>query len=647
MWSQVVRRSALALACAGLATLGACERAEEYDVVIRGGTVLDGTGRAMFAADVGIRNDRIMRVGNLRGARAEEEVDATGLFVVPGFINLHSHDRLSAAPTAVNLIGQGVTTIVLNADGGGPLDLDAQLADAQGAGLAVNVAPTIGFNRVWTEVNGREDRRPSATALAEMRALVERGLAAGAWGVSSGLDYSPALYARTEEVNEVLRDAARWRTIFTNHDRSTPESGFSSLAGMQETVEIGEATGLSPVITHMKIQGREQGTADAVLAMMDEATRRGVYTAADAYPYLAGQTSLAALIIPGWAQEGGWEAMTQRFADARQRARIVAEANERLEARFGGPEGVYLPETETELTDVMAETGATSGGDAVVRVLMREESSPTTILRFGIEDDLAAILAYPATSVACDCDPSDGSSSHPRSYGTFPRVLGRYVRELGVLTWEDAVRKMTGLPAATVGMVDRGILAPGMMADVVVFDPETVIDHATYDEPTLPSEGIVHVLVNGAWAFRDGAATGAQAGRALRRSPGMPSRQQGAASPRSVSFTQEISQGDGDYLLLLDLSQGAGQTAAQGAFEFLTEGRFAFAATVLGELQIAPGWASVTGVGEIPSGGERAFVLTVDARDPLEVGEGTTVLLEVEGEEPVRLRTSAVFEPGD
>jgi hypothetical protein len=205
---------------------------------------------------------------------------------------------------------------------------------------------------------------------------------------------------------------------------------------------------------------------------------------------------------------------------------------------------------------------------------------------------------------------------------------------------------MTGLPAATVGMVDRGILEPGMMADVVVFDPEAVIDRATYAEPTLPSEGIVHVMVNGVWALRDGVATGEQAGRGLRRSPNMPSRDQRTGSPRKVTFTYEISDGSGTYLLLLDLSQAAGQAAADGALEFLTEGRFAFAATFLGELQVAPGWASITGVGEIPSGGERPFVLIVDSGDPLEVGEGTTVLLQVEGEEPIRLRTPMVLDPG-
>jgi N-acyl-D-amino-acid deacylase len=626
------------IAFSALAVLAGCDARPSFDIVIRGGTVVDGTGRPMFAADVGIRNDRILAVGNLRDAGAAEQIDATGLFVAPGFINLHSHDRLSAARTSVNLLSQGVTTIILNADGGGPLDLDAQLTEAEEAGLAVNVGPNIGFNRAWAEVNGPEDRRPSVAALAEMRALVERGLRAGAWGVSAGLDYKPAYYARTEEVITVLREVGPWRTVFTNHDRITPESGFSSMVGMRETVEIGEATGLTPVITHMKIQGREQGTSEAVLAMIDDAARRGVYTAADAYPYLAGQTSLAALIIPGWAQEGGWEAMMQRIADGRQRARIVEEADRAIEARFGGPEGVFLPETGEELTTVMAETGATSGGDAVVRVLTREESSPTSILRFGREDDLAAILSYPTTSIACDCDPSDGSAAHPRAYGTFPRVLGRYVRELGVLTWEEAVRKMTGLPAATIGLVDRGLLAPGMMADVVVFDPETVTDHATYTEPTLASEGILHVLVNGMWALRDGVGTDARGGRALRRSPHMPSRGLETGSPRRVTFTEEISERTTQYLLVLDVAQDAGTRSAEGALELLTQGRFTFAATALGELQVAPGWASLTGVGEVPSGGQRAFLLILDADDPQAPGEGTTILLEVEGEEPVRLR---------
>ena len=255
-----------------------------------------------------------------------------------------------------------------------------------------------------------------------MRARIESGMEAGAWGISSGLDYKPAYFAHTSEVVAVLKDAARSGTVFSNHDRLTPETGFSSLTGMAETLTIGEATGLAPVITHMKVQGWEQGRASEILRTMDEAERRGVHAAADVYPYLAGQTSLAALIIPGWAQEGGREAMLNRFRDRVQRVRIVREAEEAMKARFGGATGVYLPETQRELADLMTEMGATTGGEAVVRLL--EQGNPGAILRFGSEADLVAILQHPTASIACDCGASLAERGHPRGWGTYQARRG-------------------------------------------------------------------------------------------------------------------------------------------------------------------------------------------------------------------------------
>jgi N-acyl-D-amino-acid deacylase len=321
-----------------------------------------------------------------------------------------------------------------------------------------------------------------------------------------------------QEVVDVLRPTARFRTVFTNHERVVPETGFSSHAGVLETIRIAQAAGLTPVITHMKVQGREQGTADGILAVMTRHTDAGRFVAADAYPYLAGLTGLSALIIPAWAQDGGRNAMLQRFADPVQRARISAEAEQAIDARFGGPASVSLPGTRQELPDIMHEWGV-GAGKAVLRLL--EESERPAILRFGSEDDLVRILQHPTTSISCDCGAAT-TAVHPRSFGTYPRVLGRYVREQDVLTWEDAVRKMTSLPAATIGMTDRGLIATSFAADIVVFDPRRVVDHATFAEPTLPSEGIVHVFVNGVPALRDGLATGEQAGRALLRTQWVP-----------------------------------------------------------------------------------------------------------------------------
>lgn len=512
---SVAGRLGVGVALLAVAPFAACGTPPEYDLILRGGLIVDGTGAAPIEGDLGIDDDRIVAVGDVGRAIAGTEIDVTGLMVAPGFINIHSHARPEGLPTAVNMLSQGVTTEILNPDGGGPLDLDEQLDGLAAAGLAVNIGGFIGFNSAWSETVGPDETRPTGDQIARMQEQIVTGLEAGAWGVSGGLDYKPAYYARAEEVVEVLRPAGEWSVIFSNHDRLTPETRYSSRVGMDETVSISEAAGLDPVFTHMKIQGWEQGSSGEVLAMMDESVARGVNVWADVYPYLAGQTSLAALLIPGWAQAGGREAMVGRFNDASLRAQIVQEANEAMDARFGGPAGVFLPQSQRELVDVMEQGGASSGGEAVVRIL--ETESPSSILRFGAEEDLVALLQHPRIAVACDCGASTAARGHPRGWGTYPRVLGRYVRETGALTWEEAVRKMTSLPAEIIGMEDRGVLATGLTADVVVFDPERVIDHATYAEPTAQSDGVEHVIVNGQIAWRDGASTGTQAGRALRR----------------------------------------------------------------------------------------------------------------------------------
>ena len=645
----MLTRVVAALACCVL--LSACDPAggeADFDVIIRNGTVVDGTGRPGYVADVGVSGGAIARIGDLSESRGAEELEAAGMIVAPGFINLHSHAYLDGLPTAVNMLSQGVTTEIINADGGSPLDLEAQLAEATAGGLAINVGGNIGFNSVWASVMGQEDRRPTSAELSTMAAAIDAGLEDGAWGVSAGLDYKPAYFATADDVMSVLQLANRWRTVFTNHDRLTPESGFSSMVGMRETIEIGEGVGVVPVITHMKVQGREQGSIDDVLTMMDEATDRGAYTAADAYPYLAGQTSLAALIIPGWAQEGGTDAMLSRFVDPEQRARIVAEADEALAARFGGPGGVFLPETQTELTAIMDSLGTDSGGDAVVRILERER--PTAILRFGAESDLQGILRHPSTSVACDCDASAEGASHPRGFGTFPRVLGRYVREQGVLTMEDAVRKMTGLPATTIGMVDRGFVASGKAADLVVFDPTTIIDHATYADPTARSEGIVHVLVNGVVAYRDGEATGAQGGLALRRGRHEPAWPMALDVDRSLALDAVflpppggVSPGFESVSLHVDVSQASSSRAGSGLITLTHPDGSTLVSTEIGLLQTHERWAAVTarmsseaGTGQTlasaEAGAEQTLILIVDGNDRFAPGYGWTVSIRVDGQ---------------
>jgi N-acyl-D-amino-acid deacylase len=588
-----------------------------FDVILRHGTILDGTGSKPHRADVGVLRGRIAEIGDLAGASAPIELNAAGLYVAPGFINIHSHAVPAALPTAENMLTQGVTTEILNPDGGGSTDIAEQLSRSSAHGLAVNIGAYIGFNSVWAAVMGPSDRRSSDADIQRMQELIVRNLERGAWGVSAGLDYKPAYYARTEEVVRILAPAAPWRTNFPNHDRLTPETGYSSLAGMSETIEIGEKAGLVPVITHMKVQGHEQGHAPDIIRRMRQATASGHYTAADVYPYLAGQTSLSALIVPGWAQEGGRTQMLARFQDPELHPRIVREMEQAIQARFNGPAGVYLAGSKQELTAVMQQL-QTSAGEAIIKTLEQGEQSP--ILRFGSEDDLIKILQNPVAAVACDCGAINTTPAHPRYFGTFPRVLGHYVRETKALTWEDAVRKMTGLPASTIGLVDRGFLATGMAADITVFDPVTVIDHATYEQPDHPSEGIRYVLVNGRVALRDGKVTGERGGAVLIRSRNMPSRPMNTGAKHHISVNARLA----DSNVRLDIRQDSNSAAARGSLRIEdSKSHTVIQGRRFGLIQVAGDWASITGRASLPSGEQRFYTVILD---------GASVSIDVESQ---------------
>ena len=620
-----------------------------YDLILRGGTVVDGTGAPRYRADVAITRGYIARVGDLANATARTEIDVRGLFVAPGFINIHSHAVPAALPTAENMLTQGVTTELLNADGSGPADIGAQLDTLAAHGLAVNVASSAGFNSVWATVMGPSNTRATPDDIARMRAMLLANLERGAFGISAGLDYKPAYFSTVSEAIAVLSIARPWRTFFPNHDRLTPESGFSSRAGMEETMAIGEGAGLVPVFTHMKVQGREQGTADAVLAMMRQSSAAGRWVAADVYPYLAGQTALAALIIPGWAQDGGLAKMRERFTDPALRARIIAESDAAIAARFNGPESILLNETGRKLSDIMRQQGATSAGAAVVTVL--EAEFPSAIMSFGAESDLRKILQHPDASIACDCGAWTETRAHPRGFGTFPRILGHYVRETHTLTWESAVRKMSALPASMVGMVDRGLVAPGMAADLTVFDTATVIDRATYESSALRSEGIRVVLVNGQVALRDGVVTGVRGGTTLRRSGHMPSRPLHLDAARAVSVRGTLHAGNArasganamganaatDVIatnVAIELAQGANARVASGHLRLTTAAGQVVRAIAFGTMQPGADWLTVTGRALV-GGDERAFTLLVDGADPLTAGSPSAVELRIEGMPPI------------
>ncbi len=602
-----------------------------FDVIIRHGEVIDGTGAKGVVEDVGVRGGVIVALGDLGGAKSLQVVEARGLVVAPGFINPHDHADPRALPTALNMLTQGVTTAILNPDGDGPTDIGSQLAASAKGGLAMNIGAYVGFNSVWEQVVGRTDRRPSPQDVQTMRDLVETNLKMGAFGVSAGLDYKPAYFATPQEVISVVSVAGPWRTNFPNHERLTPESGWSSKVGIGETIAIASAAGLSPEITHIKAQGHEQGSAGDILAMMRKATAQGHYTPADVYPYLAGMTALQAFLVPGWAQAGGQAAMLARFKDPALRAKIVLEANAAIAARFGTADNISLPTSGRNLGELARRDGV-SGGEEALRVL--ETGEYVAILKFGAESDLRAFLAAPEVAITCDCGavlPSakGGFRGHPRFYGSWPRVLGHYVRDQKVLTLAEAVRKMTGLPASTVGLVDRGFIAPGMAADITVFDPETIIDHATYADPNALSDGVRDVLVGGAIEFEDGKATGAEGGVALTRTSHMPTRPQSTSPVARFAAKALVKAGAEDPREVdLQVSRDAfghagGRVTIGGAGGPLRSIR-------LGILQTAPGWEALTGVARDPEGREVPFSLIYDAADPV-IGGGSRLLLSLAG----------------
>jgi hypothetical protein len=327
-------------------------------------------------------------------------------------------------------------------------------------------------------------------------------------------------------------------------------------------------------------------------------------------------------MIPAWAQDGGRDAMLKRFQDPALRPRIVKETEDAMQARFGGVDGVYLPRTKQQLADIVREQQV-SPGEAVLRIL--ETGNETAILKFGSEADLVKILQHPTTSMACDCGATLNTRQHPRAWGSFPRVLGRYVREQNVLTWEDAIRKMTALPANTIGMVDRGYLAPGMAADVTVFDPNTIVDHATYEDPARLSEGVRYVLVNSGVALLDGHVVGAHRGQILSRTAHMPSRPMNAATARRRLAIK--GQFAGDSRIAVDITQEAGTARARGSFTLTnTKTREVTEASDIGVLQTAKDWSAFTAIVRTgPAVAPTAVTVIVEQADPFADGHPRTV----------------------
>jgi N-acyl-D-amino-acid deacylase len=517
------------------AALGA--QTPPYDLIIRNARVIDGTGNPWYRAEIGIRGDEIAAIATRIDAEARRTIDAGGNVVAPGFIDVHVHAFGGAGqpppllpivevPTADNYVRQGVTTLIGGPDGFSPVPIKATLELAAKTGIVPNLGTFVGHGSIRSTVFGSVNRAPTSDELERMRALVREAMRDGAFGLSTGLFYVPAIFSTIDELVDLAKVAGEMGGIHISHIRDE-ESGVE--ASVRETIAIGERGGLPTQVTHHKTIGKRWwGKTADTLRLVDEARRRGVDVTVDAYPYPASATSISAALMPTWAQEGTRDDIVKRLRDPGIRRRILGDTVQIiLDGRGGGdPRTIMVSRCDwnptlagKRLDDVAAERGRSrSVEDAADTALWLVENGDCGGIYFAIsEDDIQRVLRHPASMVA-----SDGqvvlfgrANPHPRSYGTFARVLGRYVRELNTLSLEDAVRKMSSYPAQRIGLMDRGVLRARMKADMVVFDPATVRDAATFEQPHQYAQGVAAVVINGQVAFENGTITAARPGRIL------------------------------------------------------------------------------------------------------------------------------------
>jgi N-acyl-D-amino-acid deacylase len=501
--------------------------AQMFDIVVSGARVVDGTGNPWYRADVGISADRIAAIGDLRNATSTDRIDASGLVVAPGFIDIHSHTARDMVenPNLEGVVRQGITTVLDGQDGGSPIPLRPFLDKVAARKPIVNFGWFVGHGSLRGEVMGLVNRHATADELQRMRELARSAMFDGAFGLSTGLFYVPGNYAPTEEVIEIAKVIGSLGGMHISHMR---DEGAGVLDSVRETIRIGEEGGLPTQITHHKIIGSGAwGKSADTLRLIEQARGRGVDVSVDQYPYTASHTGSAAM-FPQWSLEGGRKALLERLQAPESRARIKAEVARRIrEDRGGGnPKNVQFNRCDFDaalngktLADATAGRGlpVTIENAAEVALDLQIKGGCSTIYHAISEGDVERIMRYPGTMVATDGDaPVFGKGSpHPRSYGTFPRVLGRYVREKKLLSLEDAVRRMTSLPADRLKLLDRGVLRPGMKADIVVFDPERIADKSEFTNPHQYSIGVRDVVVNGELVLRDAQLTGIHSGRVL------------------------------------------------------------------------------------------------------------------------------------
>lgn len=499
-----------------LASASCFATAQQLDILIRGGTVVDGSGSAPTQADIGIAGDRIVFVGSGKGKHAKREIDARGLIVTPGFIDPHTHTAsdLSDPKRSRNdaYLMQGVTTVVTGNDGESPKAIGETFTRWQRQGIGTNAALFIGQGTVRSEVMGMSDARPSSDQIERMKHLVDEAMQQGAVGISTGLYYAPGSYSSTEEVVELAKVAAQHGGIYDTHMRDESSYTIGLLGSVRETIRIGREAHLPVMISHIKALGADVwGQSADVIKLVDDARDAGVNVTASQYPYTASGTSVTAALVPRWAEANG--TLLKNLDDPKVHAKLVDEMNQNL-ARRGGAKTLLMTSARDKtiigktLADIAKERNE-SPVDAAIEIIKGGGSS---VASFNMKErDIEAFMRQPWV-MTC----SDGSEGHPRKYGTYPHKLHEYVFEKHVLSLEAAVRSNTSLPAKTLHLKDRGLLKGGYFADVLVFDPRTFIDRATYESPQVLANGVRFLAVNGHLAIDNGSLTTTLAGRALK-----------------------------------------------------------------------------------------------------------------------------------
>ena len=530
----MLRRKPFLIASVALSLLAACSSDPDYDILITDGTVYDGVDAPPLVADIGIRGDQIVAIGALDADSAKQVIDASGLAVSPGFIDIHSHairenrkrSGLILWPDAENEIRQGVTTVIGGPDGGSPLPLADTFAELEAVRTTVNYGSFIGHGSVRAAVVGEDDRPPTEEELEAMREVVAQGMREGSFGLSSGLIYAPGSFATTEEVIALVKVAARYGGIYISHMR---DEGRGILDSVVETIRIGKEGGLPAQITHHKVVGAGMwGATEKTLAMVDEAVATGLDVTIDQYPYTASSTGLQVL-FPQWALDGDRETRNQRMQDPAQHEKLIADIVDNLAEDRGGndPDRVVMAECTwntalngLSLGDILLqqERPVTLQEAARLVVEMELAGGCAAVYHAIAEEDVLRVMRHSRAMIASDGGvyvPGVGVP-HPRNYGAFARVLGYYVRDLGHLPLTTAIYKMSRMPADRIGLESRGRIEVGAIADIAIFDAEEVADRATFADPHQYAVGMRHVLVAGEPVLLDGEMTGARPGRILR-----------------------------------------------------------------------------------------------------------------------------------